>query len=60
MPIYEFVCENCDIANKEPEVKELFVSMIEKPVCDVCGQELTKLFSATKGYVRGTTNPVKV
>lgn len=53
MPIYEFECKKCN------SICELLVSINEKPQCKDCGLELNKLFSATHGYVKGTSNPCK-
>lgn len=55
--VQEFVCDGCH------KLDELFVDSHEPEVifiCNECGDKMNKCLSATKGYVKGTDNPVKM
>ncbi len=58
--IFEYICnnENCE---KDLEPVELLVddSLIDEQKCELCKSKLSRILSATKGYVWGTDNPVR-
>lgn len=50
MPLYEFVCRDCECE------QELLVRGEETPVCETCGgEQLTKLLSAPVAHSAGTS-----
>lgn len=62
-PTFEFTCENelceCFGTHDEPKVKEVFCRWNDKPKCEFCEQELKKIMSAPRGYVKYSPFPVK-
>ena len=60
LKIYEFECINdkCSVFLKTHE-RFLHTGEEESQVCYECHGDVAKVFSATKGYVKGTDNPVK-
>ncbi len=58
MPLYTYSCLNTD-CDKSGYTLDLLTKFEEQPVCPSCGQYLYRGISAPKGYVKGTTNPVK-
>jgi putative FmdB family regulatory protein len=52
MPLYEFICRDCD------HEQELLVRGEEVPKCESCGGEkLTKLLSTTIAHSTGSASP---
>lgn len=48
MPVYEYSCENCHISD------EFLLSMNhDKPLCEKCGNEMTRVVSKVSFHLKG-------
>lgn len=60
LKVFEYICTStsCSMFNK-PVDRFLKASEENSQTCQYCHKLITKIFSSTKGYVKGTDNPVK-
>jgi putative FmdB family regulatory protein len=59
MPIYTYECPKC--GTTKDEMHSIYEdAIVASDPCYVCLEPMKKVLSPTAGYVKGTTNPVKI
>jgi hypothetical protein len=60
LKVFEYMCPNdkCSVFEKVHE-RFLHSGQENSQICFECHAEVLKVYSATKGYVKGTQNPCK-
>lgn len=58
---FDYVCmnNNCKLANKSIELL-VYDNFVDEQRCEQCKRYLTRVLSATRGYVKGTDNYVPI
>lgn len=56
--VFDFVCTNDECPNVDQEFEKMIL-LNEVPRCICCFKDMEKIMPAPKGYVRGTSTPIR-